>query len=54
MKKYRVLYWSAGRKEKVEVEVKTTANTIKEVKLLIYLFYQCDDIISIEEVTENV
>lgn len=50
MKKYKVLYWSAGRKKKKEIE----ALSEREAKLHLYLFFQCDDIISIEEVSENV
>ena len=49
LKKYKVFYWNNGNKKVAEVEAFSKYNA----KQRFYLTYPCDDIIRIEEVTEE-
>ena len=48
-KKFKVIYWSNGRKRVVEIE----ASSKYDAKTKFYFKHPCDDIIRIEEVTED-
>ena len=49
LKKFKVVYWSNGNKCVAEVEAYSKYNAKKRF----YLTHSCDDIIRIEEVTEE-
>lgn len=50
MKKYKIKYWLDGNKYSTTIY----ATDSVEARLYMYLYIHCDDIISIEEVKENV
>lgn len=50
MKTYKIVYWINGNK----LVKKQKADNMRQAEMLFYVSTACDDIISIEEVTENV
>lgn len=49
MRKFKVTYWHNGNKRVEEVQAHSKYNA----KAVFYLSHPCDDIISIEEVTDG-
>jgi hypothetical protein len=49
LKKYKVYFWNNGNKNVEEIEAYSKYNA----KARFYLLHPCDDIIRIEEVTEE-
>lgn len=50
MKKFKIKYWLDGNKHVTTIRAKDSV----EARLYMYLYIHCDDIISIEEVKDNV
>lgn len=50
MRKFKVVYWSNGRKKVAEIE----AYSKYDAKTRFYASHSCDDIIRIEEVKDDV
>ena len=50
MKKYKIKYWSNGNVKVITIN----AESLAAAKLELYTRYSCDDIITAEEVTDNV
>lgn len=50
LKKFKIIYWSNREVKKIVIE----SASLVHAKIKLYLLHKCDDIISIEEVKDDV